>query len=370
MLAKLIAVCIWLFCFSAGAGLVIECHQIPTKLVGEAIRFAKQNHFGVSRQFDGKPYITHPVKVANIVKEYSQDPEMIAAAYLHDVLEDTPVTYKQLKEKFGKRVADLVQNLTSDEQEIKRLGKTEYLKQKMMAMPLDALLIKLADRLHNTSDFELASVRFINNYREQTAFILGTLMGREDLTHSHRDLIRRIHEAMWDGQMANIAKNFAADIYARTPGKLSRAEYFLYLSRVSKLLEKLHAPVEVRMAAYLKDVIEKSPEVTEAELREKFGPRVASLVSELTVNRSLRGGAKSREAYEAEHFAQMSKDAQMIKLAGRYDYLNQVYQDRAESEYGTYIAETREIVKVALEAKLEASQPHGYLIEKLESLLH
>ncbi|MCB0351448.1 MAG: bifunctional (p)ppGpp synthetase/guanosine-3',5'-bis(diphosphate) 3'-pyrophosphohydrolase [Bdellovibrionales bacterium] len=170
------------------------------QLVREAIIFAKAHHKGQFRKFDGLPYITHPIRVAEIVKKHSQDFELIIAAYLHDLLEDTAVTRIQIEQRFGKRVASIVSELTTNEDKLDELGsKTTYLTQKMMAMSFGALLIKLADRLDNVSDFENADPHFILQYRLETQRILSGVERRIDLPRAHRKLMRQIYEAMLSG---------------------------------------------------------------------------------------------------------------------------------------------------------------------------
>ena len=67
-------------------------------------------------------------------------------------------------------------------------------------MSLRALLIKLADRLHNVSDFANANIRFLNKYSAETNFILEKLSRRVDLLKDHHDIIGRIYEAMVEGR--------------------------------------------------------------------------------------------------------------------------------------------------------------------------
>lgn len=158
-------------------------------LVQRALILATKAHEGQTRRFDGAPYINHPKQVADIVMKATNDNEMIAAALCHDTLEDTSVTYEDLKEKFGLRVADLVQELTSDESEIERIGKTAYLIQKMNNMSDDALVIKLADRISNVSDFKTASQKFRDKYGPSTREIIDSVKPRSSV---HSELIGKI----------------------------------------------------------------------------------------------------------------------------------------------------------------------------------
>ncbi|NJW54729.1 HD domain-containing protein, partial [Salinimicrobium oceani] len=80
----------------------------------EALRFATEAHGEQQRKFTNELYIEHPKRVAEIVKTVPHTPEMICAAYLHDVVEDTPVEIEEIKEKFGAKVAQLVGELTDE----------------------------------------------------------------------------------------------------------------------------------------------------------------------------------------------------------------------------------------------------------------
>lgn len=77
-------------------------------LLDEAIRFATCAHAGMKRKADPKPYILHPMEAAVIVGSMTDDPQVLAAAMLHDVVEDAHVKPEQIGEKFGDRVMELV----------------------------------------------------------------------------------------------------------------------------------------------------------------------------------------------------------------------------------------------------------------------
>ena len=80
-------------------------------LIKKARRFAKKAHKG-EKQAIGGPYFKHPRNVARLLKKWKQDDEVIAAGYLHDVVEDSGVSLNQLKKEFGKRVAFLVDGMS------------------------------------------------------------------------------------------------------------------------------------------------------------------------------------------------------------------------------------------------------------------
>ena len=160
----------------------IDIYEGNSKL---AKRFAQKKHEGQIRKFDGSPYFVHPDSVANTVSKYTKDEDVIAAAYLHDTLEDTPTTMKELEMMFNKRVAKLVLELTSKKVPGKEKGK--YLTAKMNKMSPDALLIKLADRFDNVSDFKTAPPKFVERYSIETQYILDNL--NRALKPAHKKLI-------------------------------------------------------------------------------------------------------------------------------------------------------------------------------------
>ena len=83
-------------------------------MIGEAAAFADKAHKGAFRKGTKIPYITHPMETAVIVSAFTDDEEIIAAALLHDVMEDAGVTREELEDAFGSRVADLVVDESED----------------------------------------------------------------------------------------------------------------------------------------------------------------------------------------------------------------------------------------------------------------
>ena len=81
-------------------------------MVQRAIEFATQAHAGQTRKYTGEPYVNHPIEVMKLVSMVTDDPEVLAAAVLHDVVEDTPATIMNIRIGFTPRVAALVDDLT------------------------------------------------------------------------------------------------------------------------------------------------------------------------------------------------------------------------------------------------------------------
>ena len=123
------------------------------EMIQKAYDLANNAHKGVCRR-SGEPYICHPLAVARLVLDLGMDTESIAAALLHDVVEDTPTTLDDLKAAFGEEVALLVDGVTkltkiqfSNIEELQ----AENLRKMLLAMSRDVrvMIIKLCDRLHN-----------------------------------------------------------------------------------------------------------------------------------------------------------------------------------------------------------------------------
>ena len=166
-----------------------------TDLEKKAWDFAEKAHEGVFRKFIGATYFDgHVRKVFGLVKQFDTRPELGAAALLHDTVEDVEgVTYEMLVEEFGKKVADLVKELTSNENMIQAMGKSDYLLDKMSTMSDDALIIKLCDRLQNISDSYTASERFRSNYYKETRYIMDRLEDVRQFNATHRRIIEQIN---------------------------------------------------------------------------------------------------------------------------------------------------------------------------------
>ena len=176
--------------------LVESKNKKQVTLAQKAIRFAANAHRKQTRT-DGKAYITHPVEVAKIVKQFKKSHNidaLISAAYLHDTVEDTDTELEDITKMFGGLVASMVEELTSDEQSKEfKASKADYLSAKMSGMSSWTLVVKLADRLHNVSDLSTAKTKkWASNYKKQTTQILDELEKNRTLTGTHRKMIKAI----------------------------------------------------------------------------------------------------------------------------------------------------------------------------------
>jgi guanosine-3',5'-bis(diphosphate) 3'-pyrophosphohydrolase len=130
---------------------VIEAAAERSPLVRAALEKARSAHEGQVRNGSGgMPYIEHPKSVAALLEEHGYGEEVLAAALLHDVVEDSETTLDELRELFGERVAGMVGVLTDDESiEAYRERKAEH-RERVAAAGEDALAIYAADKLTNT----------------------------------------------------------------------------------------------------------------------------------------------------------------------------------------------------------------------------
>lgn len=121
----------------------------------QAIIFATKAHAGAKRKGTGIPYIVHPIEAAAIASTMTADPDILSAAVLHDVLEDTEVTPQELGELFGPRILSLVQNETENKrrdlppQETWKLRKQETINFLKERAGREAKILALADKLSN-----------------------------------------------------------------------------------------------------------------------------------------------------------------------------------------------------------------------------
>lgn len=127
---------------------------MKTDLKQAARRFAADAHssIGQLRKYTGEPYIVHPAAVASLVEGAGGDDAMVAAAWLHDVVEDTPVTLTEIHEKFGPDVGTLVGWLTdvSKPEDGNRAARKKIDLMHISQAPARAQAIKLADLIDNS----------------------------------------------------------------------------------------------------------------------------------------------------------------------------------------------------------------------------
>ena len=149
-------------------------------MIERAHAVAARAHEGQTRQ-SGEPYITHPLAVAQILAELGIGPVTIAAALLHDTVEDTPYSLDQLREEFGAEIAMLVDGVTKlDKVKYGDHAQAETVRKMIVAMSKDirVLVVKLADRLHNARTWGFVSPESARKKAQETLDIYTPLAHR------------------------------------------------------------------------------------------------------------------------------------------------------------------------------------------------
>ena len=146
-------------------------------IIEKAEQFAVQAHGPQKRKYTGDPYIVHPIEVSQIVKTVPHTNAMIAAAILHDVIEDTEATYDDVAVNFGTVVADLVEELTdvSKPEDGNRAVRKALDRAHLAKASADAQTIKLADIISNTKDIKANDPKFAKVYIPEMKALLEVL---------------------------------------------------------------------------------------------------------------------------------------------------------------------------------------------------
>ena len=144
-----------------------------------ALVFATAAHAAVGqmRKYSDDPYIVHPIRVATTVAKFGGTDEMIAAAYLHDVVEDTGVSIVDIQDMFGTDVAHIVHGLTdvSKPEDGNRAVRKAMDRQHSAGATYEAQFVKCADIIDNASDIGVNDPSFNVVYRKEMAMLLDVM---------------------------------------------------------------------------------------------------------------------------------------------------------------------------------------------------
>ena len=148
-----------------------------TNLVDRALKFATIAHADQKRKYTGKPYIVHPIEVMQIVSTVEHDEAMLAAALLHDVVEDTDIDLDTIRDVFGDDVASLVDDLTdvSKPEDGNRKVRKALDREHSAQASARAQTIKLADLISNSSDILENDPKFAKVYLAEKELLLEVL---------------------------------------------------------------------------------------------------------------------------------------------------------------------------------------------------
>ncbi len=166
--------------------------QTDADLIREAYSFGLAAHKGQFRK-SGEPYFSHPIEVAALLAEVKLDDATIITALLHDTIEDTGATYKEIDTKFGDEIAQLVDGvtkLTNLELSSVETAQAENFRKLLLAMSKDVrvLLVKLADRLHNMRTIKSMPGDKQRKKAHETMEIYAPLAGRVGMQYIRDEL--------------------------------------------------------------------------------------------------------------------------------------------------------------------------------------
>ena len=210
--------------------------------IHEAVSFATQWHEGQFRK-SGQPYIVHPILVAAIVRHFGGDSQMVFAALLHDVVEDTPCTSETIAEKFSPEIAYLVDGLTKiveiREEELVPSTSNEKLvtsalsfRKMLLASITDVrvLVVKLCDRVHNMLTLDALSQAKQKRISEETLVVYAPI--------AHRLGIATIKNALEDLSFQYLLPQEYAKIDSTILGKDQKLQLSLnhFIDKVTRLM--------------------------------------------------------------------------------------------------------------------------------------
>lgn len=179
--------------------------------INRAFQYAYDGHNGQNRK-SGEPYITHPLHVAIYLCELNFDKETIAAALLHDLIEDTEISYNDIKKEFGEEVADIVDGVTKLDKikySTNEEAKADAIRKMVIAMSKDirVLILKLADRLHNIQTIEYHQDWKQEKIANETLYVYAPLahrLGFQSIKHVLEDKSFKILHANQDKEIQDM----------------------------------------------------------------------------------------------------------------------------------------------------------------------
>jgi (p)ppGpp synthase/HD superfamily hydrolase len=157
-------------------------------IVIKAVAFATEAHAGVTRRWTNEPYVEHPKRVAATLAALGFDPDVVAAAVLHDVVEDTPITAAELAAAFGPRIAAFVVEVSKPKVPGNRAARRAAYRAHLAGSSYAGASIKLADMIDNSGNVAEHDPKFAKIYLPELA------EAAKVLSHGHPELLARLAE--------------------------------------------------------------------------------------------------------------------------------------------------------------------------------
>jgi guanosine-3',5'-bis(diphosphate) 3'-pyrophosphohydrolase len=249
-----------------------DLSQADRELIERAYDKAEAAHAGQFRK-SGEPYFTHCVAVAHILAEMKLDPEAIAAALMHDLVEDTDVTLDEIREEFGSSIATIVDGVSKLKNlplkvDTSKRGRAadkelEYFRKMLLAMGDDVrvVLVKLADRLHNMRTLAYMPAEKQRQKAQETLDIFAPLANRlgiwqikwelEDLSfrylepEAYKSIAKSLDERRADREayMAGIIKALRESLAGHNLGKVTISGRPKHIYSIFKKMDRKKVPL-------------------------------------------------------------------------------------------------------------------------------
>lgn len=194
-------------------------NTVDTGILDKAIIFAVNAHSGISRKGNKLPYIVHPIEAVSIVASMTEDQELLAAAALHDVVEDTDATIEDILREFGKRVADLVDTETNSHRPGEPKRPWRETKQatlsRIAASSRESKMVAMGDKLSNMRamrrDYLALGAKLWDRFKtknpaDHSWYYRGLAEALSELsdTEPYREFVRLVNEIFPEGKYGQI----------------------------------------------------------------------------------------------------------------------------------------------------------------------
>ena len=176
----------------------------------KAREIAKTWHEGQYRDYNGKPYFTHPEDVVGLLKRWGvKDEENIAVAYMHDLLEDTNISKRDIQRVFGNRVLNDIESLTKNGE-----AKQKWLDELADKAKQYVIIIKIADRIANTHDFIKSNkIKYAEKYFHKADRVFRRLRADNSaIAKNAKKSLRELEEFFQERRENKIANNLSLSL--------------------------------------------------------------------------------------------------------------------------------------------------------------